>query len=179
MLSAIPVSPANIAAAKIFCILTCRDVIFVLCSHQLQLKIQHQKYQSWISITNEHNFLIFWHRMWCLCQISGECALHSCFLKKETSLTCWQSFGTLEEHFWWNLNPQVRQQKPDKKAVQILTCSAQSEECHLGRGVVGSIRRRRGRKKFFEPKKPSKSPSPTPFCSLEQLKPNSCGESSH
>ena len=27
-------------------------------------------------------------------------------------LTCWQSFGTLSAHLWWNLHPQVRQQKP-------------------------------------------------------------------
>ena len=34
------------------------------------------------------------------------------------SPTCWQSFGTLSAHFWWNLNPQVRQQKPDKKQLK-------------------------------------------------------------
>ena len=34
-------------------------------------------------------------------------------------LTCWQSFGTLSEHLWWNLHPQVRQQKPWKKFVKL------------------------------------------------------------
>ena len=50
------------------------------------------------------------------------------FSQKDISftLTCWQSFGTLSAHFWWNLNPQVRQQKPDKnhlKSWPLRACS--------------------------------------------------------
>ena len=69
MLSAIPVSPANMAAAKIFCILTCQAVG-----------------------VSSHTLLVF--------EIV------------RVVLTCWQSLGTLCAHFWWNLKPQVRQQKP-------------------------------------------------------------------
>ena len=77
--------------------------------------------------------------------------------QKETSftLTCWQSFGTLSAHFWWNLNPQVRQQKPDKnhlKSWPLHDLSLRRKNLtHPGRGAFGSIRRRRGRKKFSAP----------------------------
>ena len=110
MLSAIPVSPASIAAARIFCILTCR----------------HSQ---------------------------------SCILV-ETSLTCWQSFGTLSAHFWWNLNPQVRQQKPDNKSFHS---SAQSERWQVWSWSPWKRSRRQHsqkarEKKVFRTWKPSQSP---------------------